>query len=121
VCSFQIEKQTVNHLAAGKPASQLFTDQNSTKPVEHADRAVDVARRLFEEMFGQSEADAPRVLISFTLSFDSFLCPHPICFVKIPRAGELTQTNSGEGFRMGELFVHIFFCSDDSGLVTLHV
>jgi HEPN domain-containing protein len=36
---------------AGKPASQLFTVEDSAKAVEYADRAVQVARRLFDEMF----------------------------------------------------------------------
>jgi HEPN domain-containing protein len=36
---------------AGKPASQLFTHEDSAKAVEYADRTVDVARRLFEEIF----------------------------------------------------------------------
>jgi HEPN domain-containing protein len=36
---------------AGKPASQLFTGEDSAKAVEYSERAIDVARRLFDEMF----------------------------------------------------------------------
>ena len=36
---------------AGKPASQLFTSEDSAKAVEYASHAVEVARRLFDEMF----------------------------------------------------------------------
>ncbi len=36
---------------AGKPASQLFTANDSAKAVEYADRAVGLARKLFDEMF----------------------------------------------------------------------
>ncbi len=36
---------------AGKPASQLFTADDSAKAVEYADRGVDLARRLLDEMF----------------------------------------------------------------------
>lgn len=39
---------------AGKPASQLFTDEDSAKAVEYADRAADLARRLFDEIFPTS-------------------------------------------------------------------
>ncbi len=36
---------------AGKPASQLFTADDSAKAVEYADRAAGLARKLFYEMF----------------------------------------------------------------------
>lgn len=36
---------------AGKPASQLFTAEDSRKAVEYADRAVELAGRLLREMF----------------------------------------------------------------------
>ena len=37
---------------AGKPASQLFTDADSRKAVEHAAEAVRIAERLLREFFG---------------------------------------------------------------------
>lgn len=36
---------------AGKPASELFTAEDSRRAVEYADRALDLARRLVHEMF----------------------------------------------------------------------
>jgi HEPN domain-containing protein len=36
---------------AGKPPSQLFTSEDSAKALEYADRAVNIARRLFNELF----------------------------------------------------------------------
>ena len=42
---------------AGKPASQLFTDEDSTKAVQYADRAVQLAGRLLEEMFPTNQTE----------------------------------------------------------------
>ena len=36
---------------AGKPASQLFTAEDSRKAVEYADRALELAERLLREIF----------------------------------------------------------------------
>jgi len=37
---------------AGKPASELFTADDSGKAVEYADRALELARKLLDEIFG---------------------------------------------------------------------